>query len=1044
MRSFGRRRSSIRRNVSTKLAFRILSIVPSGVLAGAGATTISVNGVGFPPSAIIYIDGVAQTTTYVSAFLLQCTVAAGITAVPGFKSIRVFDALGHGSNTVSWPVSFPVPTLATVTPAFGFLGEGAVPVSGTGTGIYNPGTEAAVDGDPVASTYGSPTTIIITVPVTVVDGAGDHAITLSNPEPGGGASGSKLFQARYRAPSATALSVAVIPIDSGDFGLTVTGATAGTKFYRASDWPDGGSQGFVDNVPVTTTYTDATHVVVTVPAAVTSSPGTKAIKITNPTIGGGGGTSATLNVQVSAPSVVSLDSVSRVRGFDAFSLTVTGTSFLSTDAVMWGATPLTTTFVNATTLRATVTSALLAIVGTAQVGVRTATGFNTNTLPFDVTAWTFGDIGTPLRLWLDGTSLMDDGTGRASSWNDLSSYGHHLTQSASGNRPLIMPSVGGFNGQPGAFFTGSRPDFVSGIPWLVSGPDGLIQKLSYNIWVVGGATAASQSAANPTPIGCDNGQYVLAAALDTNLLQALDSSGTATAVNSTFTWDVGATWIFRQRKTAGSLYARTNRGAELSAVHGTNPAAFTPNNILVGRRLAASGAFTGFLGCVLITDSDLSYTHKSQIDNVLSSLYGTTFGTLGTLAVPTSCSPNTATQFDLPFTITVTGTGFTSGDFVNIDGFVLATTFVNATTLTASVTAAVLATSGRKNVTVANVNGISGPVRLDIAPYVPGVGPNLTSVSPNTATRYDDAFTITCTGSNFTATCVVKAGTTSLVTIFDSVTQVRATVTASVLYTNGTKAITVVDGATSSSAQNLTVANWGILDIPTLSTWFRADVVTTSGSAVTQWDDQSGNGYHVVQATSTKQPALITSDPNFNGRPSIDFDGTADTLLGTIAASPNILANAAWSTGVVYRADTIPTNGIPPVNVYNNASLIGLSATGYFTIVLANAPAMYGVTGDASNRSWVTNTAVAATATQQCFWRRSVALNSAELSINGGALATTTTLSPNISTQTLAIGSNLGGNYFNGQIAEAWTAKTRVSDTVLTRWNNYCRDRYGL
>lgn len=49
--------------------------------------------------------------------------------------------------------------------------------------------------------------------------------------------------------------------------------------------------------------------------------------------------------------------------------------------------------------------------------------------------------------------------------------------------------------------------------------------------------------------------------------------------------------------------------------------------------------------------------------------------------------------------------------------------------------------------------------------------------------------------------------------------------------------------------------------------WFRQGLgITSAGGSVSQWDDQSGNGNHLIQATATNQPAL-------QGDGSILFDG---------------------------------------------------------------------------------------------------------------------------------------------------------------------------
>ena len=45
---------------------------------------------------------------------------------------------------------------------------------------------------------------------------------------------------------------------------------------------------------------------------------------------------------------------------------------------------------------------------------------------------------------------------------------------------------------------------------------------------------------------------------------------------------------------------------------------------------------------------------------------------------------------------------------------------------------------------------------------------------------------------------------------------------------------------------------------------------------VTQWDDQSGQANHAVQATDSRAPILVTGA--VNGRPVLRFDGVDDFL----------------------------------------------------------------------------------------------------------------------------------------------------------------------
>lgn len=65
------------------------------------------------------------------------------------------------------------------------------------------------------------------------------------------------------------------------------------------------------------------------------------------------------------------------------------------------------------------------------------------------------------------------------------------------------------------------------------------------------------------------------------------------------------------------------------------------------------------------------------------------------------------------------------------------------------------------------------------------------------------------------------------------------------------------------------------IDITGLIAWWDADdssTITESSGAVSQWNDKSGTGNHLVQATGSLQPTLTANQ--LNGRPTIIGDGT--------------------------------------------------------------------------------------------------------------------------------------------------------------------------
>ncbi len=62
-----------------------------------------------------------------------------------------------------------------------------------------------------------------------------------------------------------------------------------------------------------------------------------------------------------------------------------------------------------------------------------------------------------------------------------------------------------------------------------------------------------------------------------------------------------------------------------------------------------------------------------------------------------------------------------------------------------------------------------------------------------------------------------------------------------------------------------------------LMMWLRSDVgVTTSSGAVTNWADQSGNGYNATQTSGSARPTLTTNA--VNGLPAITFNGSSHFL----------------------------------------------------------------------------------------------------------------------------------------------------------------------
>ena len=93
--------------------------------------------------------------------------------------------------------------------------------------------------------------------------------------------------------------------------------------------------------------------------------------------------------------------------------------------------------------------------------------------------------------------------------------------------------------------------------------------------------------------------------------------------------------------------------------------------------------------------------------------------------------------------------------------------------------------------------------------------------------------------------------------------------------------------------------------------WAEAPTWTNpgDGNAVSQWDDVSGNGAHFTQATAGSRPTYRSSVAALNGKPALEFDGSADTMASThttVAQTVTwvfVARNTGTSQGAYFDAD---------------------------------------------------------------------------------------------------------------------------------------------
>ena len=167
-------------------------------------------------------------------------------------------------------------------------------------------------------------------------------------------------------------------------------------------------------------------------------------------------------------------------------------------------------------------------------------------------------------------------------------------------------------------------------------------------------------------------------------------------------------------------------------------------------------------------------------------------GTTPLAPVVTGVSPASVAAGSAAFTLSVAGSNFQSQAVVNWGKTALATTYVNSTSLSATVPADLVVTGSIENITVTNPNGqasVGNSPSQQVT--VTNSAPTLTAVTPTSLYAGSPDATFTLTGTNFNSSSTVLAGTTALATTFVSATQLSAVAPATLLATTGSLSLTV-------------------------------------------------------------------------------------------------------------------------------------------------------------------------------------------------------------------------------------------------------------
>jgi hypothetical protein len=707
----------------------IASINPTSATAGGPGFALTVNGSGFVSGSVVRWNDSDRPTSG-SGNQRTAMIPASDIATGGAATVRVFNPGPPGggtSNAATFMINNPSPMLASISPTSALAGSAAFTLTVNGSNFVS-GSVVRWNGND-RPTSGSGNQRTAAIPASDIAAAGTAAVTVFNPAPGGGTSSAVNFTINNPDPEISAIDPASAIAGGPAFTLSVSG----TGFVPGSVVRWNGSNR-------TTMFASGTSLSASIPASDIASAGTAAVTVFNAGPGGGGSNSRSFTIVAPnpVPSIGSLEPSSIAAGSAAFTLTVTGSGFISSSVVQWNGSNRATSFANGNRLTASIPASDVAVGGSASVTVFSpgpgggtsseATFTINNPVPvlgsINPTSATAG--GAAFTLTVNGSNFV---SGAVVRWNG-------------GDRPT----------------TGSGTQLTAMIPATDIAAGGTASVTVANPGPGGGASsAATFTINNPVPV---------IASINPTSATTGGPAFTLTVAGSNFVSGSVVRWNGADRPTTGSSSQLT--------------AAIPASDIATGGTASIAVVNPGPGGG---TSNAVSFT----ISNILPTI--------------SSINPTTATAGGPAFTLAVAGTNFVTGSIVRWNGADRATTFGSSTQLTAAIPASDIAAPGTANVTVSNPapgGGVSTPATFTIT----NPTPSITGIAPSSAVAGAGAFTLVVNGTNFVSGSIVRWNGSDRPTVFVSSNQISASILAADLATGGTSSVTVFNPGPGGGSSN--------------------------------------------------------------------------------------------------------------------------------------------------------------------------------------------------------------------------------------------------
>lgn len=216
--------------------------------------------------------------------------------------------------------------------------------------------------------------------------------------------------------------------------------------------------------------------------------------------------------------------------------------------------------------------------------------------------------------------------------------------------------------------------------------------------------------------------------------------------------------------------------------------------------------------------------------------------------------------------------------------------------------------------------------------------------------------------------------------------------------------------------------------------WDASQEAEADGAAIATWNDMSGNGNDLTQGTGAQQPIMDTL--LVNGRPGIDFDGTADNVDNT--GFTHAAGASAATVFVVCQPDAVANQ----IAVNGGAFQMGLNLDGTGAALAiadgSNYGSVAGVVAGGVTRIW------------SMVYNGAGATDALRMRLMRDAVPQTLTFTGAIPV-TLVVGNGWhvgarydNAQYFNGKILEVVYLNTALSDSNRRAVENYLGQKYNI